>query len=295
MTRKMLEATRDCIFKIKDLTPPEEQIKEMFSLLSEIDRLSEICNHEGPSGLRLEADDLPESTPYEKAFKESILMWLNGASIDEASDHAADRYFEMNPSGYDAAICYAAVFGVRSILKDQHSYGFIDETLQYLLPDGWRWREEDEKADKAHKDDKDWFPLLHSHRKEFIGDHKDEIYHRYDDVKICDLLPKKDPDSVKIGKRIAAALPDYADGALQLIMKELTYPEIEKALYVLPEEAGDRIVANINEWSISIIKGDCILNKDTVDPVDIQAAVAGFEEAVKAYNGDKTLEAEYER
>ncbi len=294
MTRKMIEAARDCISKIKDLTPPESQIKEMFSLLSEIDRLSEICNHEGPSGLQLEADGLPEDTPYEIIFKESIQLWLNGSGIDEASDHAADRYFKINPSGYDAAIYFAAVFGVRCILKDLCSYSFIDETLQYLLPEGWRWVEEDEKENDAHKDDKDWFPILHSHRREFIGDFKDEIYHRFDDVKICDLLPEKDPDSVETGKRIAAALPNYADGALQLIMKELTYPELEKALYVLPEEAEDRVVANINYWSISIIKGDCILNRNTVDPLDIRAAVSKFEEAINAYEGDKKLEAGYE-
>ena len=25
------------------------------------------------------------------------------------------------------------------------AYGFIDMGLQYMLPDGWRWEEEDEK------------------------------------------------------------------------------------------------------------------------------------------------------
>ncbi len=296
MTRKTFEAARDCASKINGLTPTEEKIHEMFSFLSMIDRLAEICEWEGPSGLLLEADSLPANTPYEKTFKESVYMWLNGSDIAEASDHAAERYFADNPVGYDAAIYFASVFSVGNILNGELSYSFIDQALQYLLPDGWRWREEDEKEAEAHKDDKDWFPLLHSHRKTFIGEPRldDKIQHRFDDVRVCDLLTSKDPLSEEIGRRIADRLPDYADGALQLILKELTYPELEKALYVLPEEAEDRIISNINSRWIPIIKGDCILNKDTVNSIDIRKAVTKLENALNDYTGDPALEAGYE-
>ncbi len=296
MTRKTFEAARDCASKIKGLTPTEEKIKEMFSFLSMIDRLAEICEWEGPSGLRLEADDLPENTSYKKAFKESIYMWLNGSGAAEASDHAAERYFSDNPAGYDAAIYFAAVFSVSNILNGELAYGFIDQALQYLLPDGWRWSEEDDKEAEAHKDDKEWFPLLHSHRKAFIGDHghDDEIQHRLDDIRICYLLTSKDPLSEDTGRRIADRLPDYADGALQLILKELTYTDLEKALYVLPEEAEGRIISNINSRWIPTIKGDCILNKDTVSSIDIRVAVSKLEDAFNAYQGSLDLEAAYE-
>ncbi len=296
MTRKTFEAARDCASRIKDVTPPESKIKEMFSFLSMLDRLGEICEWEGPGGQRLEAENLPVNTAYEKTFKESIYMWLNGASVDEAADHAAARYFVDRPTGYDAAIYFAAVFSIIGILKGELPYSFIDMALQYLLPDGWRWREEDEKEQEAHKDDDDRHLLLHSHRKDFIGDHShnDEIHHRLDDVRICNLLSEKDPVSEESGRRIAKKLPHYGNGALQLILKELTYHDLEKALYVLPEEAEDRIISNIGLHWIPVIKGDCILNKDSVSTTDIRVSISKLEEAINTYNGDFSLEAEYE-
>ncbi len=294
MTAKTIKALRDCTSKIKDITPTEEKIREMFSFMSKMDRLTEICNWEGPSHIRLEVDGLSEDTAYERAFKESIYMWLNGSGIDEASDHAADKYFEENPSGYDSAIFFAAVFSVGNILKGELAYCFIDKALQYLLPDGWRWREEDEKESEAHKDDKDWYPILHSHRNVFIGDQTDEIRHRFDDVKICKLITDKDLVSEVIGKRIADRLPAYEDGALQLILKELTYQDLERALYVLPEKDEDRIISNLSSYCIPVIKGDCILNKDSVSPEDIRFAVMRLTKAMKAYDGDLALEAGYE-
>ena len=80
--------------------------------------------------------------------------------------------------------------------------------------------------------------------------------HRFDDIKICRLLTRKDPTSEKIGKRIAERLPKYKDGALQLILKEVTYPDLEKALYALTEEAEDRIISNLSSYCIPIIKGN---------------------------------------
>ncbi len=294
MTRKTFEAARDCTYKIKGMTPTESQIKEMFSFISVMDRLSEICEWEGPSRIKIEADILPGDTAYEKAFKEGVYRWLDGAGIDEASDHVADKYFEENPAGYDAAIFFAAVFGVGNILKGKHSFGYIDHALQYLLPDGWRWHEEDEKEAEAHEDDEDWYSFGHSHREAFIGDPEEEIRHRFDDIKICNLIADKDPVSKEIGKKIAERLPEYKDGALQLIMKELTYSDLEKALYVLTEEAEDTIMSNIGSCSIPIIKGDCILYKDMVSSSDIRVAVEKFEEAINAYDGDIALEAGYE-
>ena len=64
MTRKTFDAMRDCTSRIKDIAPEEEQIKEMLSFLSRVDRLSEICDLEGLCGLRLEAENLPENTAY---------------------------------------------------------------------------------------------------------------------------------------------------------------------------------------------------------------------------------------
>ncbi len=294
MTRKTFEAACDCTTKIKGLTPAEEQIKQMFSFLSTIDRLAEICQWEGPSGILLEASGLPESTAYEKAFKESIHMWINGADIEEASDHAADRYFETNPSGYDAAIFFAAVFSVSNVLTGETAYGFIDKALQFLLPDGWRWREEDDKEAEAHKDDKEWFPLLHSHRNTFLGDPKDEVQHRFDDIKVCNLISEKAKINMTVGKRISDRLPNYKDGALQLILKNMTYHDLENVLYALPEEAEDRVISNLSSYAIPIIKGQCILNKDSVSSIDIQLALIRLEEAINTYNGDPNLEAEYE-
>lgn len=293
MTRKTFEAARDCTAKIKNLTPTEAQIKEMFTFLSSTDRLAEICQWEGISGLTLEAGNLPETTSYEKAFKESIYMYLEGAGIIEASDHIADKYFIENPAGYDAAIFFAAVYSVSCLLKGELAYSFIDKALQYLLPDGWQWNEEDKKEADAHKDDKSWYSLLHSHRKAFIGEHREESQHRFDEIKICNLITEKDPVSEKIGKRIGEMLSNYKDGALQFIMKKLTYPDIEKALYVLPKETEDRIISNLSPFSITIIKGDCILNKDTISPIDIRNAVKRFEEEINAYDGDRDLEAGY--
>lgn len=294
MTRMTFEAALDCTSKIKGLVPPEEKIREMLSFLSKVDRLSEICRWEGPSGIKLEAASLPEETAYEKAFKESIRLWIDGAGINAASDHAANRYFEENPSGYDAAIFFAAVFGVGNILKGEHAYGFIDEVLQYLLPDGWRWREEDDRESDEHKDDDDRVPWLHSHRKAFLGDPMEAIQHRFDDVKVCNLITEKDDGIIKIGRRIADMLPGYNDGALQLIMAKLTYHDLEKALYALPEEAEELIMANINPYSIPVIKGNCIMNKDSVSSFDITASLKMFEDAINAYDGDPALEAGYD-
>ena len=268
MTGKIFEALRDCTSKIKYTAPTEAKIKEMFSFLTMLDRLAEICNWEGPSGLRLEADHLPENTAHEKAFKESIFMWLNGSGVDEASDHAADRYFEENPSGYDAAIFFTSVFAVGKVLKDEISYSFIDKALQFLLPDGYSWGEENNK--------------------------KEEACHRFDDVKICELLTKRDQTSEKIGKRIADRLPEYKDGALRLILKEITYPDLEKALYVLPEDAENRITSILSSRCIPMIKGDCILNKESISSLDIRIAAKKLEEAILAYDGDFDLEAPYE-
>ena len=293
MTRKTFKAMRDCAFKIKDMKVKEEQIKEMFSFLSMVDRLSEICEWEGPSGIRLEADGLPENTAYEKAFKESILLWMNGHSADEASDYAAYRYFEEDPSGYNAAIFFAAVFSVGKMLTGD-LFGFIDMALQYLLPDGWRWWEEDEKEAEAHKDDKEWHQFMHSHRKEFLGDPKEEIRHRFDDSKVSSLVSKKDEIAEKAGKRIAERLTGFKDGALQLILKELTYTELERSLYALPEDVEDRIISNIAPYYIPVIKGQCLLNKNAVSSAEIRAAVKKLEEAINAYDGDPALEAEYE-
>ena len=294
MTRKVFEAAHDCTSKIKGLTPDEDKINEMFSFLSKVDRLSEICDREGPSGIMVEAPNLPETTDYEIAFRESIHMWMNGSSIDESSDHAAKRYFEVNPSGYDAAIFFAAVFSVGCILTGRSSYAFIDHALQFLLPDGFRWREEDKKERDVHKDDKDWVPYKHDLRSIFLGDPMEEIQHRFDDIIVGNLITKKDETAEKIGRRIADRLPCYKDGALQLILKKLTYTDLEKSLYVLPKEAEDRIMSNIDSYSIPIIKGHCILNKDLVSSADTMEAISRFEEALDAYNGDPDLEAEYD-
>lgn len=294
MTRKVFEAARDCAMKIKDITPNDDQIKEMLSFLSKIDRLAEICSDEGPSGLKLESASLPENTAYEKIFKDCICMGIAGADIDEASDHAADRYFEADPAGYESAIYFAAVFSVGNILQGNSSYNFIDHALQFLLPDGWRWREEDDKAAEAHKDDHEWFGLRDSHRFSFLGKADEEVRHRFDDVRICKLMTDKDNIAEMTGQRIASRLPDYKDGALQSILKELTYPELERALYVLPEEAEDRIVSNIDHYSISTIKGQCILYKDSTSSIDIRLAVKKLEEAINNYTGDPNLEAEYD-
>ena len=132
MTRKTFEAACDCVSRISGLTPAQEKIEEMFSFLSLMDRLAEIGEWDGPSGIRVEAAGLPESTVYEKAFKESVCLWIDGADVTEAVDHAADRYFEENPSGYDAAIFFAAVFSLGNILRGEHSYGFIDKALQFV-------------------------------------------------------------------------------------------------------------------------------------------------------------------
>ncbi|SCY38291.1 hypothetical protein SAMN02910292_01534 [Lachnospiraceae bacterium XBB2008] len=294
MTGMTFEAARDCTSKIKGLTPSEEKIQEMISFLSKVNRLAEICEWEGPSGLRLEAENLPDDTAYEKAFKESVYMWMEGCGVDEAVNHAAKAYFKENPSGYDAAIFFAAVFSVNGILEGEMAYSFIDKALKYLLPDGWRWFEEDDKEAEAHKDDEDWYPLMHSHRKVFLGDPREDVKHRFDDVKVCDLIPLKDEKAAGIGRRIADRLPDYKDGALQLILKELTYQDLEKALYVLPEEAEERIMSNISSYSVPDIKGHCILNKDTTGADEMRVAVRKLEEAMDAYDGDPALEAEYD-
>lgn len=294
MTKRTFDAAIDCTCKIKELSPTNDKVKEMLSFLSMMDRLCEICKWEGPSGIRLEVDNLPENTAYEKAFKESIYLWMNGSNTDEASDHVAERYFEENPSGYDAAIFFAAVFGVGKVLSGELAYGFIDQALQYLLPDGWRWREEDEKEEEAHKDDEDWFPLLQGHRKTFLGEPLEEIQHRFDDIAVYELITRKDALAFETGRRIADKLPHYKDGALQLILKELTYHDLVKLLYVVPEEVEARIVSNLDTHWISTIKGQCILNKDTVSAIDIRFAVKKLEEAIDAYDGDPSLEAEYE-
>ena len=93
MTKRTFEALRDCASKMKGAAPEEAKIKEMFAFLSKVDRLARICHDEGAAGLRLEVDSFPEDTDYERAFKESILIRMQGDSVDKASDHAADRYF----------------------------------------------------------------------------------------------------------------------------------------------------------------------------------------------------------
>ena len=77
-------------------------------------------------------------------------------------------------------------------------------------------------------------------------------------------------------------------------MKELTYTELERSLYALPEDVEDRIISNIAPYYIPVIKGQCILNKNAVSSAEIRAAVKKLEEAINAYDGDPALEAEYE-
>ena len=221
-------------------------------------------------------------------------MWIGGSGINEASDYAADRYFEENPTGYNAAIFFATVYSVANLLAGESAYSIIDMALQFFLPDGWRWAEEDEKESELHKYDKDWMPLLHSHRKSFLGDPQEERLHRFDDVNLCNLLTQRDDSADMIGRKIADRLPCYKDGALQLILKELTYPDLEKSLYVLPEEAGDRIIANLSSCCVPIIKGQCILNKNSVCLTEVREAIVKFEEAMNAYTGNPDLEAAYE-
>nr|MCR5223029.1 hypothetical protein [Lachnospiraceae bacterium] len=284
MTSKTFEAVLDCTSKIKGLIPTEEKIKEMLSFLSMIYRLATICDDEGPEGLRVEAELLPENTAYEKIFKECVFKWMNGTSVEEVSDHAASRYFEENPAGFDAALFFAAVYSVANMLKGESGYVFIDEGLQCLLPDGWRWREEDDKEEEAHKDEEGWF-LRPTHRDRSLGDGwkmKEEIHHRFDDIKVCKLISNKDDMAVRTAERIADKLTDFRDGALQMILKELTYPELEKVLYVLPEKAENRIIDNLSSYCIPIIKGNCILFKDSVSTLDIRLAVIKFEEALNA-------------
>ena len=295
MTRKTFEAALDCTSKIKGLMPTEEKIKEMLSFLSMIYRLATICDDEGPEGLMVEAELLPENTGYEMIIKECVHMWMSGVGVEGVSDHAANRYFEENPAGYDAAIFFAAVYSVANMLKGESGYGFVDNGLQYLLPDGWRWSEEDDKEEEAHSDEEDWF-LRPTHRDRFLGDTwkmKEELQHRFDDIKVCDLITNKDLTAVRAAERIADRLSDFRDGALQLILKELTYPELEKVLYVLPEKAENRIIDNLSSYCIPIIKGNCILFKDSVSSLDIRLALANFEDAINAYNGDPALEAGY--
>lgn len=293
MTKKTFETVRDCTSKIKGLKPSENKIKEMFSFLSLVDRLAEICRWEGPSGIKLEVEKLPYGAEYEKLFRDSLYMWLNGSGIDEVSDYAADRYFAENPSGYDAAILFAAVYSAERILMGENGFEILDMALQFFLPNGWRWREENEKEREAHKDDKGWY-LQQGYREKFLGDPKEKIKHRFADVKVCELISEKDVMVDEIGRRIAGRLPGYKDGALQLILKELTYPDIEKVLYALPEEAGERIISNLSSFAVSIIKGQCILNKDLVSLEDIREAVTKLEESINTYDGDPALEAEYD-
>ncbi len=293
MTKRTFEAAIDSTSKIRDVTPTKEKINEMFSFLARINRLAEICSWEGPSGIMLEVDSFPENTAYEKTFKECLYMWLEGSGIDEVSDHAAERYFSENPLGYDAAIFFAAVFSIGNILIGEHAYGFIDCALQFFLPNGWRWREEDDKEADAHKDDESWFPIMHSHRKEFLGDPDEEIQHRFDDIKVCDLLPEKDDIALKIGKLIADKLADYKDGALQLILVELTYKDLENILYVLPKETEDRIMSNLSPRCATEIKGHCILKKDSISLTEILLALKSFIKAINTYHGNPYLEAGY--
>ena len=294
MTKREFEALRDCASKIKGIAPSEEKIRELFSFLSVVDRIAEIYKLEGASGIELEAPSLPENTSYERAFKESLCMWINGAGYDKATDHAADRYFEENPSGFDAAIFFAAIFSASGIFKEELAFGFIDLGLQHLFPDGWRWFEEDEKEKNAHKDEEGWYSFEHSHRDQFIGKAREGIEHRFDDIKVCSLIPLEDPDIKTAGKRVSEKIAGYGNGALQLIMKQLTYPELERALYALTEKAEDRVISNLSSHFIPIIKGQCILNKDTVGESEIREALAGFEQAIDNYSGDPLLEAEYE-
>ena len=63
---------------------------------------------------------------------------------------------------------------------------------------------------------------------------------------------------------------------------------------MLPEEAENRIISNLSDSCIPVIKGNCILNKDSIDPGDIKFAVMRFAKAMKAYDGDRSLDAGYE-
>ena len=135
---------------------------------------------------------------------------------------------------------------------------------------------------------------MHSYREKFLGDPKEEIRHRFDDSKVSSLISKKDDLAEEAGKRTAERLTGFKDGALQFILKELTYTELERSPYAFPEDAEERIISNIDSYFVPVIKGQCILNKNVVSSAEIRAAVIKLEEAINAYSGDPALGAEYE-
>ena len=96
-----------------------------------------------------------------------------------------------------------------------------------------------------------------------------------------------------IGKLIADKLADYKDGALQLILVELTYKDLENILYVLPKEAEERIMSNLSPRCITEIKGHCILKKDSISLTEILLALKSFCKAINTYHGNPYLEAGY--
>ena len=295
MTRMMIEALSDCTSKISGLTPGEDQIRQMYSVFSLIDRLSEICSNEGPSRIKLEIYNLPETTDYERIFKECLEKWLGGASVKEVTDYATDKYFEAAPAGFNAAIYFASIYGVTSLLKGVSSYDIIDYNLQYLLPEKYRWAGGKDNENDENEDVERWHSLSDIHIEgNKIVDPMDEIRHRFDDVMICDLVAEKDHTSELVGKRIADMIAGFNDGALQLILKELTYPELEKALFAVPKSVEKRIMSNLSSRCIPIIKGDCILEKDSLNWIEVRVAVLQLEEAIKNYKGDPELEAGYE-
>ena len=206
MTKKAFEVVRDCTAKISDRKPSEEKLSEIFTFLSEIDLMSEIIENERSAGICYAIDSLPEDKPYKKIFKSCLQQWSGGMDAAYISDHAADMYMKADPEGYDSLLYFAAVWSIAGILKGEWSFSIIDSALQYRLPDGWRWYEEDYKDEEAHKGDKDWYPFMHSHRKAFLGDSKEKRCHRYDDIKVGSLISEKEGIAVNKGIRVAEKL-----------------------------------------------------------------------------------------
>lgn len=293
MTEKMFEMTKDCMKKISGVVPSEDKREEMFSLLGQLDRSAEIDSWEGPNGLRIEIDNWPDKSLPERILKETVKKWLSGMTVEEVSDFAADKYMEADPQGYDAAICFAAAWGARSLIIDEHPYSFIDQILQNLLPDGYRWTEEDAKEEESHKDDESWFGFLNGGRKTFIGEVGDEIFYRFDDIKIGSLVDMDDVTE-SLGRSVSEKLLGFHDGALQEILRKLTYIELENTLFALTREAEDRIFSNIDKYHHSKLKGDCILKKDNMSILDIRVSLNLLQKALDSYDGDPLMEAGYD-
>ena len=293
MTEKVFEVTRDCIKKLSGVVPSVSEREEMLSFLRLLDRTAEIDDDEGVNGIKIEIGNWPKEKLYEKIFKEAVLKWLSGSSIADACDLAATLYLKADPKGYQAAICFSAVWSIKYILTDDLPYAFIDRIFQYLLPDGYRWEEENEKEKAAHKDDENWYTFMHDHRKELIGEESVEVCHRFDSIKISRLIDV-DEMTRSLGKEVSEKLLCFGDGAIRLIMKNMNLHDFENSLFAVTDEAEERIFSNISTNDHAKIKGGCILKKDKLSPSDIRIALTKFKDAITAYDGDPLLEAEYD-